>query len=286
MSVRKMNDLIRSFCEGGLEPFEEIPCKYYIRADRECRLLRKGKTARFLKMCRLSTIEMLYETAIRCLKMFQRRYPGLPIDEGEDIDFGGITDRLKKQKLTQGYNLIVWRGYINKVGYNAVRTALFNRGLLPRDRKCGTCKYLPRSRPYFCPKKEEVRKKSDGPCRDYAFEAVIPDPFMDDDDLPDITTPETLLTKKEEEKEDSPLSFIIRLMKERTESAAPESKNREKYERQYDVFASLLHSLSNDVPKATVMKQLAEKYDMDIRTIQRDIRDIREFLRGKNVTIF
>jgi len=34
------------------------------------------------------------------------------------------------------------------------------------------------------------------------------------------------------------------------------------------------------------MKQLAEKYGVDIRTIQRDIRDVREFLREKNVTIF
>jgi len=202
MSVRKTNDLIRSFCEGGLEPFKEIPCKHYIRADRECRLLRKGKTARFLKRCRLSTFEMLYETVIRCLKMFQRRYPGLPIDEGEDIDFGGIIDRLKKRKLTQGYNLIVWRGYINKVGYNAVRTVLVGKEeLLPRVRNCGTCKHLPRSRPYFCPKEEKVRKKSDGPCKDYVFEAVIPDPFTDDDDLPDITTPETLLTEKEEKEE-------------------------------------------------------------------------------------
>jgi len=225
---------------------------------------------------------MLYRVSVKYLKMFQQRHPSLPIDEGTDIDFRQIMERLKKIKL-HGYSLIIWKGYINKVAYNAARNVLVKAGLLPKDRRCGTCRYLPWSKPYICLKKKEERKKSDPPCDEYCWEAVIPDPIPDDETLASMTNPETLLVEKEE----GPLlSFIIKMLKERIEDAAPGSKNGEIYERQYDVFVSLMHSLSNNIPRTDVVEEIAEKYRIDKRTVQRDIREIREFLKKKNVLNF
>ena len=86
-----------------------------------------------------------------------------------NIDFRQIMERLKKIKL-HGYSLIIWKGYINKVAYNAARNVLVKAGLLPKDRRCGTCRYLPWSKPYICLKKKEERKKSDPPCDEYCWE--------------------------------------------------------------------------------------------------------------------
>lgn len=250
-----MTNLIRSFCEGGLKSLRGIPCKHYIPRDRECRLLKAGKTARFLKKCRASTIEMLYKDSLRYLGMFRRRHPGLPIDEGVDIDFGEITERLKNVK-PYGHNLTAWRGYISKVAYNAVRNVLVKIGLLPGERKCGTCKYLPWSKPYICPKTGAERKKSDPTCEEYRWTAVIPEPITDEELIAEIITPEILLIENEE----GPLlPLIINALDERIESAAQGSKNREKYERQYDIFVTLVHSLSDGVPRKEVIEHLAKK---------------------------
>ncbi len=282
MSLKKQDDLIRSFCEGAIKPLKGIPCKHYIPRDRECRLLKTGKTAEFIKKCRASTLEMLYRASVKYLKMFQQRHPGLPIDEGTDIDFRQIMERLKKIKLHR-YSLIVWKGYINKVAYNAARNVLVRAGLLPKDSRCGTCRYLPWSEPHTCPKKKEERRKSDPPCEEYRWEAIIPDPIPDDESLANMTTPEILLREKEE----GPLlSFIIKLLKNRIEDTAPGSKNREIYERQYDIFVSLIHSLSNGTPRTEAVNEIAQKYRIDKRTIQRDIRELREFLKKKNVLNF
>ncbi|MDM8523689.1 hypothetical protein QUF80_09985 [Desulfococcaceae bacterium HSG8] len=288
MSERKQNDLIRSFCEGAGRRFGRLPCEHYDHSDRHCRLLEKQEMSEFWEKCRLNTLKILHKYALGYLENFIKEW-NFPIEKAEniraeDIDFKSVMTRLKKKKLTQGYTLAVWLAYVKTTIYREIKRNLARQGMIPREVRCGSCRYLSGSAPYICSKKGEPRKKTDGDnCEDYCFDIVITESGIEEKDIPPVAeTPETLLEEKEKRR--NPLSSVIKdALSTRIREAKPGTRKREIYKRQCEIFIELLHLISEGMPKKEAEKALAGEYNINERTIRRDIADIREFLKKKNV---
>ncbi|OQX05217.1 MAG: hypothetical protein BWK80_52510 [Desulfobacteraceae bacterium IS3] len=288
MPEKKRQDKIRLFCEGKYESFQNIPCRYYIRSDRACRLLRAQKTEAFWKKCRVNSIELIYRAVNRYLFIFKKRYYYIPIDEHEDIDFAAIIGRLKKQTLKKD-TLISWIAYVNITAFREVRHYLHAKYAIPEKRTCGSCIAFPGSPPYICTLKGEERKKTDLPCESYAWKpplVVTPGVINEETDIPDPSS-----ENKEEEFGDEVLSCITDLLIERFKAHAPGSKKREVCKRQYEIFVAFLHELSEIEPasdlkdmikqRPDMIKKLANDFGVDEKTVRRDIQEVREFLKEK-----
>ncbi|MCP4107179.1 MAG: hypothetical protein GY749_16835 [Desulfobacteraceae bacterium] len=293
MTEQKQNNLTRSVCGGTNERFRGNPCKYYDFSSGQCLLLMEQKMDEFWKKCRCKKFEMLYEATTSYLKKFKQKYANLPVDDMEEIDFKEIISRLKNLRLKEEFNINGWRKYMNKTIYREVKGILVKKGLIPRETKCGTCKFLPGSKPYVCQKKGETRKKTGEICEQYAqkidvFISINGSESNDDqyrDNLifeisksihENVKTPETILEKEQEKNR---LSIIKEILDKRIEKAKP-GKMKQKYERQYDVFINLFNLLSEGIPKEESQKLLADKNGVNIRTIRRDIVEIMEFLKN------
>ncbi|GEM_PF-5152212 len=287
-------NLIRSVCGGENRRFRGLFCEYYERSTSRCMLLRERKMGEFWEKCRASCFNMLYEAAKRYLRNFRQTYPNSPIDETEDIDFGRLIRRLQDTGLKQGFDLEAWRGYMNKSVYREIRTILRERGLIPWQIRCGTCRFMPEKMPFICPKTGTVRGRTEEVCKDYA-QSVHNIIYIDADlgvgsreenrlmaeigEQQGISTPETLLEKKEEEQR---LPLIRKILTARIKETQPNTKSRQIYERQYEIFVNLLNLFSKDIHIEKALKILADKYGVTVRTVQRDLEEIREFSE-KNV---
>jgi len=288
MSEKKWQDRIWLFCEGEYKDFEGIPCRYYIRSDRACQLLRAQKTEKFWKKCRLNSVEVIYRAVNRYLIVFKKKYHKLPIDEHEDIDFAEIIGHLKKQTLKKD-TLISWISYVNTTVFRAVRHYLYIKYGIAEKRACGNCTAFPESPPYICASKGEKKKKTDPPCESYKLKLpsiIIAVSLNEKIDIPDPSS-----ENKEEEFGNDQMSCIIDLLIARMKQEAPKSKKREVCKRQYELFVAFLHELSEIEPeadlkdmikqRADMIKKLAQKFKFDEKTVRRDIQDIREFLKEK-----
>jgi len=285
MTVKKEHDLVRLFCEGGNKVFKNIPCEHYISSDRACRLLRQRKTKQFWKRCRLDVLEWICKAADKYLVMYKNKYPGLPIDEKEYLDFSSLIDRLRKQRLEKD-TLISWISYVNTAVYRSVRDIMNKIYKIPTRRRCGNCKYFPESWPYICAENGEERKKGDAPCEAYSWEpppVVIPKSI--DEDITPAPTPETFLRGEDM------LPRIIAMLIERVRDEKQGSKKRDVCKRQYEIFSGLLHEFSKIEPECDVdelialrseaIDRLAEKYGVSRKTVMRDIEEILKFLEEK-----
>lgn len=280
------NDMIRSVC-GKHKYFKGVSCRYYDLSDAQCLLLREKKMEEFWEKCRCKLFETLYNATTVCLINFKKKYKRLNIDDKEDIDFESIIKRLKTYGLKTGFTLHDWLKYMNKTVYQEIRGILVARGLIPRGIRCGTCRHLPKGNPYICPKNGETRKKADDVCDDYTqdINSFISIDIEENDDNPQAhrlmyeisTVRNENITCLPEEKDR--LSDMKKILKNRAGEAKPGSKLLEKYERQYEVFINLLNLLSENIPLANAMKLIAKNYGINVKTIRRDIEEIREFLK-------
>ncbi|QTA86292.1 hypothetical protein [Desulfonema magnum] len=285
MSQKKQNNLIRRLCGGINKRFAGCSCNNYERSTTQCRLLRKHRMNEFWEKCRGEPFTMMYDTVTKITNTFRLKYPSLHISEVIDIDIKDIVTRLKTYHLKEEFTIIAWRNYMHKTVYREIKGYLIKKGWLPRVNQCGTCKYFPESEPYICPKNGKQRKKTDGTCEKYSQKlgifisingyghddqknnAHLSDKFQYNDE-----TPETILEKKND-----PLLMIKHALCMRIDTASPETKQRAKYQRQYEVFISLLHLLSEGVPMKKAQKTLAKQNSVAAKTIQRDISEIRKF---------
>lgn len=288
-------NLIRSVCGGENRRFRGLFCEYYERSAARCLLLREGKMREFWEKCRASCFNLLYDAVKLHLTNFRQKYPDSPIDETEDIDFEKLICRLQDTGMKQSFDLEAWRGYLNKTVYREIRNILRKRGLIPWQIRCGTCKFMPLKMPYICPKTGTVRSRSDDACPDYAQTVhniisidaeICPGDSQENNRLmaemgnwQGNPTPETLLEKKEEEQR---LPLIRKILLTRIKETRPGTKSRQTCERQYEIFVSLLNLLSDNVPMEEAFKIIADKQGVAVRTVHRDIADIREFSK-KNV---
>ncbi len=296
MAEKKRNNLIRSVCGGLNRRFRGVTCNYYDCSAIECRLLRKQQMEEFWQKCRFNKFKMLYKASAHYLKQFKLKYDNIPVDDMEDIDFKGIINRLEKQGLKEDFTINGWRKYMNKTVYREVKGILVKKGLIPREAKCGTCKYLPVSKPYVCQKKGENRKKTDHACGEYTPRIDIFISVSHNEDSEhngnqgknplesemiraqheNIRTPERIL---EEKQESNQLPIIKKLLKNRAENTNPGTRERKIYERQYNNIIQLQKLFSKGISEKKALKILADETSVDIKTIQRDLKEIRKFLK-------
>jgi hypothetical protein len=302
MRSNKRADLIDSVCGGAGRQFNGSSCLYYAQAPaKQCRLLKARRMKAFWKQCRGAYL-LFYNLVQIWHKRFKARYSGLPIDEAEDFDFEGVIRRLQKQTI-HVENLAGWWKYVSKTVYLEVKKRLIRRGLLPEKRNCGSCKHLSLVKPYVCAKTGKSRKKTDLPCEEYRSK-IVRFTSIDGESSPGIedsrqrldrlllemltvnnqkrNTPETLVIEKEEH-ERSALSIIIVMLTQRPDNEKPGSKKSKKYERHYAVFTNIVHLLAQGIPKEEAIKCLAKRFSVNEKTIRRDIAEIKEFLREKEV---
>ena len=233
---------------------------------------------------------------------FRTWYPALPIDEAEDFDFEGVVRRLQQQHF-QTENLAAWYRYVEKTVYLEIKKRLIQRGLVPEKKNCGSCCFLSESRPYFCSKTEQTRKKTDPPCKEYGprlayFHSLDeslshqpgealhrPDRLlleMISKANPVILTPESIAIMEEEQAQPA-LAIITAMLAKRPEGERIGSKRRKRYMRHYTVFTNILALLSQGLHKEEAIKRLAQKFAVNEKTIRRDIDEIKTFLRKQQV---
>jgi len=307
MAEARNDTLIGPICEGKSARFDGQACQYCDK--RQCRLLRDHRMEEFWKDCRAAW-DIFYTRVRVCLEELQTSYSVAIVDEGEAFDFQGVSERLKNQHVNTP-NLAAWSAIVKTTVYREISRRFQYDGRIPEKRQCGTCKHVPESPPYFCTKKEEIRKKTAPPCEEYS--PVIPDfipihaPLapQDDKDNPSnarlqleiynaaqtarnefSATPESILIEKERLQE-SPLFTMHELLRQRINQQKPGSKRRQIYARQYEILIMLQQLMcEKKMSEKAAKKAVLEAFVFDGKRInekqlERDLAKIRDFLKGK-----
>ncbi len=165
----------------------------------------------------------------------------------------------------------------------------------PKLETCQNCEHLSR-KTYFCYARGEKRNKTDEVCERYRQD-ISADFVSLDDDRPNSEgassqyidhllyeidqandfssdNPQTALLPQDE------LETLQRLLQERIESVPLGTKKHDVYERQYQLFMTLLFKLYDDMPEEEAMKSVAREHDVREWTVKRDIKEVREFLKN------
>jgi hypothetical protein len=298
MVAKKRIQFIDTQCGTQNPHYRGKACLEYNQFSQECRLLRTqqaeklwDKTQKGEPVCRCA-FEIFYTTVNTCNAELRRQYCDLPVDEAEDLNFDDLIRRAKMLRLEKGVTLVVWRKYVSKIAYREIKKILVKQGLLPEKKKCGSCKYLPKFKPYICSQREETRKRTDTVCDTYNPSIGL---FLSIDDDHDQTDPgerrkidqiqlEMLKAENEQAQATEEINFrteLDRLLRERADSQPYGSVKRKICRRQYDVFISIMALLSEGIPKEEVEQTLAKRHRLkDARTIRRDLEEIRKFLKN------
>lgn len=280
MSGKEENTLIQSLCGKSNKLFGGRSCEFYDHIHTECQLLREKKMHEFWEKCRSRPFEMMYESTKVHIQRFKRIYKRLPIDDKEDINFEEIVTRLRKYGLKENFNIVGWRRYMNLTVYREVKKYLAKKGWIPKEAQCGTCKYLPESPPYTCRKTGEVRNKGDQTCEEYAQKI----PFIDENDDTNMFVSGSAGDITDAIDEKDLIAKVLKVLKERIEDSEPGSKKNSVHERQYETIINFLHLFSEeDISEKDAVKFRAKECKKDVKTIQRDLTAIREFLEKMSI---
>jgi hypothetical protein len=262
------------------KPFGKVSCEYYDDSNKECRLLREQQMEEFWDKCRHDNWELLYNTSILWNKKLREKYNDLPVDDMEDIDFEKIINSLKKSRV-ENYKLTPWLAYVKKTVYREILKIWAKQGLMPDRKGCGSCKYLAKLKPYNCTKTGERKKKTDKACKEYLPEIGMFIPLSDDSDNDQEQDQEKnrLWLEIDETVNPYDTSFDIFLeitetLEARAENAMPGTKEKERRDRQYEIFIRLRHLLSKRISKKEAVKILTDEFKVSKKTIRRDIKEI------------
>lgn len=280
-------NLIRYFCKGTGRRFDGIACEHYHHTTAECALLRKFGLNEIFEKGRCDPFEMLKKAVEKHLKKYRDIVN--PGEHVEAIAFE-LLDRVKRQRLRQGFKIYVLKGYINKSAYSEVTGMLHHETTIVR-RQCGYCKYLSQSKPYIClretivtseqgeienPYYGNTRKLTKKACKE-GFEPLenTSIDFSGDVSLPAII-PEPNYTAG------ILLADMTKMLAERAERAQ-DRKTRKRYDRQYAGFCKLLDLLKKGIPKKEAVKLIADALGVSVKTTDRELLEIREFFNKEGV---
>jgi hypothetical protein len=289
-------DLVRLICAGVGNRFGGVVCKFYVRLTAECDLLKKEKLDRIFKNGRCNPYRFL-KSAIE--KNLRRYKDVINIQEYVSSIAFVLSKRLEDVRLKKGHNLAVLTGYIKKSAYTEVILFLQKEGLLEK-KICGNCIFLSDLKPYVC-RRENIEVIENG------ISELKPNPFylkernktdkcqegfkpralvslnIDDDHtgednfqpgvsekLADVSVVETLGDKLEIEE-------IGEILKKRA-TDAKHVNTKKIYKRQHNVFINLYHYISEGYSVRKAIELIAIKIGKNVKTIERDINDIRSFL--------
>ncbi len=296
MSGKKDVDLIQAVCGG--EQFSKVPCKYYNPPSTECNLLKKGRKLKdIFKKGRCDPYNKLCMAVKRNLDKYLK-----DIEQHSKSDSKKIFDsrtiyislilrgRLENKSLKKGYNLAVLQAVINTSSKREVIKVLRQEGVMP-EFICGWCIFLSSSEPYVCerelipgdgekekpnPHYNHIRRPSDHACqkgfRPFEYESGdknddetgIPEPFQNRisyDNLTDIAYAATLLKRRAQ--------------------GAKLGITRKRYTRQFESWMKRLGFMYECGTNEAVEEELAKYFCVNTKTIQRDFKEIRKYLRKK-----
>jgi hypothetical protein len=271
-------ELIALYCKGENTRFKRTCYEYYEVFTGECRLLKKDNMDDIFEKGRCEHPLMLKNAVRRNLYFYRDQIN--PEEYIERITWEAC-ELLKKRQLRTPI-LPVLIGYINKTAYTEVIKTLIDEGILPNG-KCGECVYLSLSKPYICqrayiitdgervenPIYREKRNPSDRACKE-GFEPYE----FDDGDNGDFPDPEG---------EGEDFSIFIDMQKlliQRTEKTK-DPNTKKKYERQYVIFCRFAMLIQEGYSEKEAVKMIAEKLDISEKTVERDMAEVREFLKTK-----
>jgi hypothetical protein len=289
-------DLVRLICAGAGNRFGGVVCKFYVRLTAECDLLKKEKLDPIFKNGRCNPYRFL-KSAIQ--KNLMRYKDVIHVQEYVSSIAFVLSNRLKDIRLKKGYSLAVLIGYIKKAAYTEVIQLLQKEGLLEK-KICGNCIFLSELKPYVCrrenieviengvkdlkpnPRYLKERKKTDK-CQEgfkpHAFISInrdgdhnVEDNFQSEvsEQLSDLSAVENLGDRLEIEK-------IGEILKRRA-TDTKQSNTKKIYKRQHNVFVNLYHYISEGYSVRKAIELIAIKIGKNVKTIERDINDIRTFL--------
>ena len=289
-------DLVRLVCAGAGRRFGGVACEHYVRATGECELLQQ------------STMEAVFEKGRCNPRSMMKSAVKKNLARYEDLIYGReylssivfiLSNRLKDVRLRKGHNLAVLIAYINRASYTEVIQFLQGEGLLAK-KMCGHCVFLSELEPYVC-RREHIQVMQDGVMQlkenpfylkerkttDKCQVGFQPHTFFsidgdkNDDSEGNYNLPPTEKLEHVASVETSEDRIEIEELQEILKRRAINTKHkntRKIYKRQHNVFVNLYHYISEgySVPKA--IQLIAAKIGRNVKTIERDIEEIRSFL--------
>jgi hypothetical protein len=304
VSGSKNMDLVRSVCAGAGNRFGETVCEYYVRLTAECDLLIQAKMETIFEKGRCNPYNILKSAVKKNLIKYMNL---LGVKDPNDLQkyilsiIYPLSHRLKDIRLKKGHNLAVLIGYIKKASYTEVILYLQSEGLLEK-KMCGSCKFLSELKPYIClrenidaqnngvtllkdnPFYQKKRSKTDK-CQE-GFQSRI---FKSVDEYTNYDSkdghkliPEKLKNNGIEDKSLNRIEIekINQILKKRAINT--KHKNTKKiYKRQYNVFINLYSYIFEGYSIRKAIQLIAIKIGKNVKTIERDINDIRTFLKKK-----
>lgn len=279
-------NLVGYFCQGEGKRFGGTRCNYLTHATSECTLLKEFELHEVFERGRCEPIEMLR----RAIQKHLEKYRDV-VDPGEYIESMAfeISVRLKSKRLTQGYKIYVLKGYINKAVYCSVIEMLQREHPLVK-RQCGHCKYLSQSRPYSCqratiitseegevanPHYGSERKLTERACKK-GFEPIETSSI---EVSPDVPQP---LIASEIDSTGILLADMTKMLAEGVERSQ-DQKTKKQNERRYIVFCQLIDLLMKGSSRQEAVKTIASTLDVSVKTINRELLEIREFFKQEGV---
>ena len=289
MAVAAKVDLIRTYCGGLGKRFAGVVCDFYIQLSALCRLLEEEAIGAVFSKGRCKPNFIVDSAVKRNLNKYKDRIDTEDLKSyTQSIPFI-VIEQIKNSRLNVGFNLPTLIGYIRKSVYCEIIQALIKEGVFIR-KQCGNCISLTVMKPYICQKEDNIiegnknvffqkeRKRNDKACDYYEKIKVFADSEVKSgDDKIDIFE-----TIKDETTEIAPeenfyFNDIRKLMKIRISKTKNEN-NKKVYKRHYAVIVNLYHYLSHGYSIQKAKQMIAEKLEKSAKTIDRDLKDIREYL--------
>jgi len=266
-------DLVALYCKGEGGRFRGVVCKHY--DAKECRLLKGRPMKVIFDKGRCEPYRMLKAAVEQNLYRYNDRID--PEDHTEPTTFL-ICKRIRQNRL-KFPKLPVLMAYLKKAAYTGVIEILIEEGVLWKN-ICGNCIYLSVSKPHICqrehiimdgerienPHHGETRNPSSRACKEgfepHVFEDVLEIP------VPPEPEPSGII----EEMKDA---LIKRIERETNKNV------RRKYERQYVAFCRFAMLIQEGYSESEALKKIAEALRVSLRTVERDMAEIREFFKAE-----
>ena len=290
MSESAKIDLVRKYCGGVGERFAGVVCEFYIQLTGLCKLLEVEKIKIIFLKGRCKPHDHIVKAVQRFLKKYKEMIGSDNLESYTNTISFQVFDRIKESKLDKGFNFPTLYGYIRKSAYNEVNQQLINEKLLVR-RQCGNCAYLSAIKPYKCQcvgdldngtqneHYEFERKKIDKAC-DFFVKKEIEVIYDQKDDpsknLDNIGNEDPLI----EVNGKFDYFDLLKLMKNRIDDSKSETKKKA-LKRHYIVITSLYHYLSYGYDIVKAKEAIAKKIKMNVKTIDRDLKEIRESFKNE-----
>ena len=284
-------DLIQAYCKGGSK--HDDNCEHFVVIGHECELLKAQVMEEiFAKGRCLPEKNLVRSTVSGILYRFHDLIK--PQDCVDEITVS-VTEDIKKHSLTEGHKLCVLKGYINKTAYHKIVKMLMKETDTITKRVCRDCFYLmPLSKDSdpICQRVtidsneegedipnshyQKKRGPSDSACQGFRHIIIVSIETVPDSVEGTVGSGIQAVNTIDE------IDFFRKLLKKRIQLATT-PKRKEINLRQFTIFCRLEQLFQQAAQRNEAVKQIAEELKVSKNSVYRDIQDIAEYLRKKNV---